>query len=166
MTMREIGTVLCSVAGLLVIALRLDEAILQVVLAATGARHGQGSPLDVLLVLVSFLPIVLGALLVRFRERIAAHLFRSAPERPSAFTLRSLHQALQFAVGLYLLAHGLALSASAVVRAYRTDESLFADFFLYAYLAEIVLGLLLCLGSQGLSGTLELLRNADPAADR
>jgi Na+-driven multidrug efflux pump len=166
MTPREIGSVLCAAAGLLVIALRLDEAILQIVLAITGARHGQGSPLDFLLVLVSFLPIILGILLIRFREEIAEHLFPAAPQRPSAVTLRSLHQALQFAVGLYLFAHGLALSASSFVRAFRTGESLFEDFFLYAYLAEVTVGLLLCLGSQGLSGTIALLRNQSQAEEQ
>jgi hypothetical protein len=166
MTAREIGAVLCAVAGLLVIALRLNEAILQIVLAVTGARHGQGSPLDVVLVLASFLPVLLGLLLVRFRGEIAGHLFPTTPEPPSAITLRSLHRALQFAVGLYLFTHGLALSASSVVRAFRTQNSLFEDFFLYAYAAEMLLGVLLCLGSQGVAGTLALLRDSGAGEER
>lgn len=141
MNQREFGSVLFAVAGVFIAVTSIPEVIAEI---GVIAERRANTSVAVTMLVGSVVSILLGVLLLIYRDALARRLFKNPPSAPISGTN---FLAPAFAVlGVYFVVRGLA------------GPVFFGGQVQYSYVAFLVLGVLLFFGARGISHFWNIIR--------
>jgi len=152
--------VLLGTAGLLVIALRLPEALIGAAATLTSDFWDDNQPLMLAFVLARLTSPILGALLVIWREPLAERLFPPGAQPETPTSLPTVIQGVFLALGVFFVTSGATHLVAPAAAALSGDRAILEDPSAYAAALEIAVGLAIILGWRGMIGAVRMLRNA------